>query len=104
MYSESLQAHDDCKILDSRRDLAAMKNDGLVLAAEFESSSQALVACGLLRSAGIPAALKRGLPGIIQPNWAHVDDDGLLLMVPESFLPQARALLDSRAEEQDFRA
>jgi len=81
-----------------------MKNDGLVVAAEFDSSSQALAACGLLRSAGIPASLKRGIPGITQPNWAHVDNDGLLLMVPVSSLPQARALLDSRIPDQDFSA
>ena len=81
-----------------------MNDDGLILAAEFNSSPQALAACGLLRSAGIPAALKRGMPGITQPNWAHVDNDGLLLMVPVSFLAQARALLDSRVPEQDFNA
>jgi hypothetical protein len=81
-----------------------MNNDGLVLAAEFDSNPQAMAACGLLRSAGIPAALKRGMPGITQPNWAHVDNDGLLLMVPVSFLPQARALLDSSLPERDFSA
>src|ERR1700722_9743116 len=91
-------------LFDTRRNLAAMNDDRLILAAEFDSSPQALAACGLLRSAGIPAALKRGIPGITQPNWAHVDNDALLLMVPISFLPQARALLDSRVPEQDFNA
>jgi hypothetical protein len=79
-----------------------MENDEPVLVAEFVSSPEAQAACGLLRSAGIPSFLKGERPGIVQPNWAHVGDDGLLLMVPASFLAQARELLDSRVSERDI--
>ena len=66
-----------------------MENDEWVLAAEFYSAARARVAHALLKSAGIPSFLKGSITAI-------------RLMLPPSFLAQARELLDSQISEEDL--
>ncbi len=66
-----------------------METDEWVFAAEFYSLAQAKVDHALLKSMGIPSFLK-GTVTAIQ------------LMLPPSFLAQARELLDSQISEEDL--
>jgi hypothetical protein len=73
-------------------------------AVQLLSGSGVVVAKELLESAGIPAFVKSSQSSTRYPNWTNPDGFGDLLMVPRSFLPQAREILNSKISDQELAA
>jgi hypothetical protein len=73
-------------------------------AVQLLSGSGVVVATELLKSAGIPAFLKSSRPSARSRNWSNPDGFGDLLLVPRSFLAQAREILDSKVSDEELAA
>jgi hypothetical protein len=73
-------------------------------AVQLMAGSGVDVAKELLKSAGIPAFLKSSHRFIQHPNWTNPDRAGDLLMVPRSYLAQAREILNSKISDEDLAA
>jgi Putative prokaryotic signal transducing protein len=74
----------------------ATPDEELVVAETFLSLTEARLGRGLLRSAGIPVYLDNELTS----RWTG----GLRLLVPASFLEQAKEILEARISDEDFLA
>jgi hypothetical protein len=75
---------------------AEQPNEELVLAETFLSAQDANLGRALLRSADIPAYLENELTS------AWTGAGGLRLMVPTSFLEQAREILEARVSDEEL--
>jgi len=84
---------------DQRLDNAP--DDELVLVTEYESGTEAALANGFLRSEGVPSLLTYRVRGPAY-SWKQPGDAGNLLVVPRSFLSQARQLLESKVSDQEL--
>jgi hypothetical protein len=81
---------------DSPDPVEAAPDDELVLIETFLSPTEANLARGLLRSADIPAYLDNELTS----RWPSAG--GLELIVPASFLEQAKTILEAQISEEEL--
>ena len=73
-------------------------------AVQLLSGSGVVLAKELLKSAGIPAFVKSSHPSTRYLDWTNPDGFGDLLMVPRSFLAEAREILDSKISDGELAA
>jgi hypothetical protein len=103
--TEVAQQHFDAEVAErgllyseSPNDVKSDPDEELLLVGTFLSLEEADLVRGLLRSADIPAFLEN------EHTSAWTGHGGLRLMVPTSFLEQAKEVLETRISDEDLLA